>query len=51
MEQVVQALEGVVTLDVPPVPTSLQAFAEDDAGCLSTRTYLTEDDFTDQQSS
>ncbi|GJM97651.1 hypothetical protein PR202_ga14591 [Eleusine coracana subsp. coracana] len=31
MEQVVQALEGVVDVDVPPIPTSLQAFS-DDAG-------------------
>jgi len=28
MEQVVQALEGVVAVDVPPVPTSLQALPE-----------------------
>ncbi|XP_066360298.1 G-type lectin S-receptor-like serine/threonine-protein kinase At2g19130 [Miscanthus floridulus] len=28
MEQVVQALEGVVAVDVPPIPTSLQAFAD-----------------------
>ena len=27
MEQVVQALEGVLAMDVPPVPTSLQALA------------------------
>ncbi|GJN39149.1 hypothetical protein PR202_gb28248 [Eleusine coracana subsp. coracana] len=31
MEQVVQALEGVVAVDVPPIPTSLLAFS-DDAG-------------------
>lgn len=37
MEQVVQALEGVVTVDVPPIPTSLQAFA-DDAGSTSSAT-------------
>ncbi|XP_066378494.1 G-type lectin S-receptor-like serine/threonine-protein kinase At2g19130 [Miscanthus floridulus] len=28
MEQVVQALEGVVAVNVPPIPTSLQAFAD-----------------------
>jgi hypothetical protein len=28
MEQVVQALEGVVAVDVPPVPRSLQALVE-----------------------
>ncbi|EER88833.1 hypothetical protein SORBI_3010G234200 [Sorghum bicolor] len=39
MEQVVQALEGVVTLNVPPIPTSLQtgAFAGD-AAFVSTPT-------------
>jgi hypothetical protein len=42
MEQVVQVLEGVVTVDVPPIPTSLQAFADDDAGsaCSGTGAYL-----------
>jgi hypothetical protein len=28
MEQVVLALEAVVAVDVPPIPTSLQAFAD-----------------------
>ena len=41
MEQVVQALEGIVTVDVPPIPASLQAFAED-AGAVSRRTYLSD---------
>ncbi|KAL6603180.1 hypothetical protein ACP70R_043541 [Stipagrostis hirtigluma subsp. patula] len=34
MEQVVQALEGVVIVDVPPIPTSLQALAENAAGSM-----------------
>uniref|UniRef100_A0A0E0E5F9 Receptor-like serine/threonine-protein kinase n=1 Tax=Oryza meridionalis TaxID=40149 RepID=A0A0E0E5F9_9ORYZ len=29
MEQVVQALEGVIAVDVPPVPVSLKVFADD----------------------
>ncbi|KAF0904637.1 hypothetical protein E2562_036013 [Oryza meyeriana var. granulata] len=29
MEQVVQALEGVITVDVPPVPVSLKVFTDD----------------------
>ncbi|CAL4966844.1 unnamed protein product [Urochloa decumbens] len=39
MEQVVQALEGVVAVDVPPVPRSLQALVEGSAGSvMSART-------------
>ncbi|WVZ78891.1 hypothetical protein U9M48_026536 [Paspalum notatum var. saurae] len=39
MEQVVQALEGVVTTDVPPVPTSLRALT-DNAGFTSARSLV-----------
>ncbi|PUZ37196.1 hypothetical protein GQ55_9G099500 [Panicum hallii var. hallii] len=38
MEQVVQALEGVVAVDVPPVPTSLRALAENSGSVMSART-------------
>ncbi|CAL5041250.1 unnamed protein product [Urochloa decumbens] len=34
MEQVVQALEGVVAVEVPPVPRSLQALVEGSAGSV-----------------
>ncbi|KAG2608034.1 hypothetical protein PVAP13_4NG291000 [Panicum virgatum] len=43
MEQVVQALEGIVAVDVPPVPTSLQALAEGSGFLMSARTF---DDFS-----
>ena len=38
MEQVVQALEGVVAVDVASVPTSLQALAQDSGFLMSART-------------
>jgi len=38
MEQVVQALEGVVILDVPPIPTSLQAAFAGNATFVGTAT-------------
>ncbi|CAN6230523.1 unnamed protein product [Urochloa humidicola] len=38
MEQVVRALEGVVTVDVPPVPRSLQALVECSGSVMSART-------------
>ncbi|CAN6162993.1 unnamed protein product [Urochloa humidicola] len=37
MEQVVQALEGVVAVDVPPVPRSLQALVEGSDSVMSAR--------------
>ncbi|TVU08584.1 hypothetical protein EJB05_41993, partial [Eragrostis curvula] len=45
MEQVVQMLEGVVTVDVPPIPPSLQAF-DDDAGTASSRAGAYDDFFS-----
>ncbi|CAN6237295.1 unnamed protein product [Urochloa humidicola] len=38
MEQVVRALEGVVAVDVPPVPRSLQALVEGSGSVMSART-------------
>ncbi|EEC81197.1 hypothetical protein OsI_24212 [Oryza sativa Indica Group] len=35
MEQVVQALEGVIAVDVPPVPVSLKVFADDASSYFS----------------
>ena len=46
MEQVVQALDGVVAVDVPPVPTSLQALGEGSAFLMSARTSAYLDDFS-----
>ena len=43
LELVVQALEGIVAVDVPPVPTSLQALAEGSGFLMSARTF---DDFS-----
>ncbi|PUZ59426.1 hypothetical protein GQ55_4G040200 [Panicum hallii var. hallii] len=46
MEQVVQALEGVVAVDVPPVPTSLQAWAENSGFLMSASTSACFDSFS-----
>ncbi|CAN6206891.1 unnamed protein product [Urochloa humidicola] len=42
-EQVVQALEGVVALDVPPVPRSLHALVEGSDSVMSARTSACSD--------